>query len=338
MHRITIDEQDADGCLATTVWGSERDPLYAAGSAVDDALLAVLAQHGFRSLLVIPTPTAVSDLVSPDVRAGLWDALAQALGVFDCQHGRENMPSAQVATCVEALDRASEQLVEELAPQAIFPSPPPAALTGEARRISDSISGAAIAVHLGRLLELPAESLRDLAHGMLLRDASQPAEAFGAEELPEAARRELETHAEDAYERLHRMQWGNASIRLVVQQHHERQDGSGYPANLQGVNTVRRLLGQRFNRDLMHPLSEIAGVADVFTALNGARPYRSAFSPRQIASELLQHGERTFSKEAVRALLQAWAPPREVNQAYSESLDLGASVEAVGLSEHGSAA
>ncbi len=338
MHRITIDEQHPGWCLATTVWGSERDPLYAAGTTVDDALVADLAQQGFRSLLVIPTPTAVSDLVSPDVRAGLWDALTQAFGFLNCQRQSQDTPAARVATCVEALDRVCEQLVEELAPQAIFPSPPPAALTGEGRRFGDSISGAAIAVHLGRLLELPTESLRNLAHGMLLRDASQPAEAFGAEQLPEAARRKLETHAEDAFERLHRMQWGNASIRLVVQQHHERQDGSGYPANLQGVNTVRRLLGQRFNRDLMHPLSEIAGVADVFTALNGDRPYRSAFSPRQIASELEQHGERTFSKEAVHALLQGWAPPREVNQAYSESLDLGASVEAVGLSERGSAA
>jgi HD-GYP domain-containing protein (c-di-GMP phosphodiesterase class II) len=67
----------------------------------------------------------------------------------------------------------------------------------------------------------------------------------------------------------------NDSLRIVAE-HHERIDGSGYPAGLRG--------------DRIHPLSEIVGIADVYDAMLSSRYGRPPFLPAQAIKELYQAG------------------------------------------------
>jgi HD-GYP domain-containing protein (c-di-GMP phosphodiesterase class II) len=53
-------------------------------------------------------------------------------------------------------------------------------------------------------------------------------------------------------------------IAAIVLQHHERNDGKGYPLGLKG--------------DKIHTLSKICTIADVFDALTSQRPYRTSKS------------------------------------------------------------
>ncbi|MBJ6363018.1 HD-GYP domain-containing protein [Paenibacillus sp. GCM10012307] len=62
---------------------------------------------------------------------------------------------------------------------------------------------------------------------------------------------------------------------LVALQHHERQDGSGYPFGLHGEQIV--------------PFSRIVAVADVFHAITSDRPYRKAFPMYETLQQMNQH-------------------------------------------------
>jgi HD-GYP domain-containing protein (c-di-GMP phosphodiesterase class II) len=53
--------------------------------------------------------------------------------------------------------------------------------------------------------------------------------------------------------------------KIIVLQHHERQDGAGYPKGLRGAQ--------------IHPYAKICAIADVFDALTSNRPYRQGSSP-----------------------------------------------------------
>ncbi len=57
---------------------------------------------------------------------------------------------------------------------------------------------------------------------------------------------------------------GPSGIQIMVGQHHERLDGSGYPGQLGG--------------DKLNDLARMAAIVDVFAALTEERPYRPAFS------------------------------------------------------------
>jgi hypothetical protein len=69
----------------------------------------------------------------------------------------------------------------------------------------------------------------------------------------------------------------------VAYQHHERQDGGGYPRGLIGNNILSRSLADRMNPKRMLLIAEIAAVADVYSALTSDRPYRSAMTLDKVA-------------------------------------------------------
>ena len=84
---------------------------------------------------------------------------------------------------------------------------------------------------------------------------------------------EIRSHPARGAELLHRW-WPGCpeQIALCVRDHHEREDGSGYPAGRAG---------------LLAPMTAIVAVADVFDALVSARAYRSRSYSYPEALEIL---------------------------------------------------
>ncbi|MBW5447355.1 HD domain-containing protein [Cohnella sp. CFH 77786] len=73
---------------------------------------------------------------------------------------------------------------------------------------------------------------------------------------------EIKQHTIYGYEILKETVGLNPRVALVALQHHEREDGSGYPLRLKGHQ--------------LDPLSRIVAVADVFHAMSSKRPYHEA--------------------------------------------------------------
>lgn len=78
-------------------------------------------------------------------------------------------------------------------------------------------------------------------------------------------------------------------IALMVDQHHERLDGSGYPEALRAGEIIRQ--------------ARIIAVADVFDAITSVRPYRSERSPSVAIEQLREGAGVVYDAEAVEALI-----------------------------------
>lgn len=80
------------------------------------------------------------------------------------------------------------------------------------------------------------------------------------------------------------------SILDAVRNHHERQDGNGYPDGLQG-NQI--------------PLeARILMVADTYDAMTSARPYRKAISSEKACVEIKRYSGSQFAPEVVEVFLK----------------------------------
>ena len=77
----------------------------------------------------------------------------------------------------------------------------------------------------------------------------------------------------------------------IVELHHERPDGRGYPFGLRG--------------DEIPLTARIAHVADAFDAMVSARAYRPARAAAEAVTELERHAGTQFDPAAVEALLVA---------------------------------
>jgi response regulator RpfG family c-di-GMP phosphodiesterase len=89
----------------------------------------------------------------------------------------------------------------------------------------------------------------------------------------------------------------------IARGHHEKFDGSGYPAGLKGKD--------------IPIFSRIVAVADVFDALTSERPYKKAWTLEQAVDHLNAGSGTHFDPDCVAALLSVWDDVMAVRQRHT---------------------
>ncbi|MDP2292289.1 MAG: HD domain-containing protein [Actinomycetota bacterium] len=153
---------------------------------------------------------------------------------------------------------------------------------------------AALAVEIGAVLGLTEFDLDGLYAAGMLHDLGKlgvPAEILVTPRRLSALEFQLiQTHVKVGADTLSGIPfpWPVAD---VVRQHHERLDGTGYPAGL----TDREII----------PAARIIAVADVVEAMVSHRPYRPAFPIRKALTELRDGAGIRYDADVVRACEEA---------------------------------
>nr|WP_295786768.1 HD domain-containing phosphohydrolase [Rhodoferax sp.] len=90
----------------------------------------------------------------------------------------------------------------------------------------------------------------------------------------------------------------------IARGHHEKYDGSGYPAGMRGTDI---------------PLfSRIVAVADVFDALTSERPYKKAWTLEAAVDFLVKGSGSHFDPQCVQTFLDAWDDVMKIRERYQE--------------------
>jgi putative two-component system response regulator len=95
-----------------------------------------------------------------------------------------------------------------------------------------------------------------------------------------------------------------AMAAIIARFHHERFDGTGYPAGLMG-------------QEIPLP-ARIVAVADVYDALTSARPYKLPYSPLEAKSRILRESGRHFDPQIVRAFRERFEDFQQVRDETTE--------------------
>ena len=163
-----------------------------------------------------------------------------------------------------------------------------------------SIDVAIVSIMIGRKIGLPTKRLHELGVGCLLHDIGK---VFIPEDIVNKPGKltpeefdAIKMHSSIGYE----LAKGVASIGIlpphVAFQHHEKQDGSGYPRGLTGNN---RLMISKEPRTI-HLYGSIAAVADVYDALSSDRPYRKALTPEKVIEIMRGMKETHLNRDVLR--------------------------------------
>jgi HD-GYP domain-containing protein (c-di-GMP phosphodiesterase class II) len=108
--------------------------------------------------------------------------------------------------------------------------------------------------------------------------------------LTPAERAEVQQHVQHSLDILSEAGNVNPKVREMVRSHHERHNGSGYPAGLAGQAIP--LLGR------------IAGLVDTYDAMTSARPMAPARSTFHVMQSLLDQSDVLFQGELVERFIQ----------------------------------
>jgi len=145
---------------------------------------------------------------------------------------------------------------------------------------------------IARELGLPPQAVERVRIAGILHDVGcvgVPDELFSKEgPLSEEELHRVRSHPETGARMLETTEFGD--IGEWIQFHHERPDGTGYPAH-------------RAAGDV--PLeAAILGVADAYEAMTAKRSYRAALDPYAASDELRRGAGRQFDERVVEALLR----------------------------------
>jgi HD-GYP domain-containing protein (c-di-GMP phosphodiesterase class II) len=166
--------------------------------------------------------------------------------------------------------------------------------TGE-YRYNHGVSMAVWAAILGRHIGLHRDELEKLAVGCAMCDVGMtqlPTELLGqAENLTEQQRRVIQAHPKMGAELVANSKDVDFEILAIIENHHERMDGSGYPRGMKGATIPL--------------LARIAGLVDTYDAMITSRPYATARTSHEATQELLDCKGTLFQESLVEQFVQA---------------------------------
>lgn len=316
MYRIAIADVAEGARLGVSVFNETGRPLVKAGVALTAFQLDQVEMRGYTRLVVLePDEEIQPEFLPPEIRAEVIEALRPVVDFLVDAWRRDTALKLGDAQRLDLrLRHAVSSFVKEAGAEDTLTLPGSLRIGG-AQWLDDAINAAAVAVHLGNRFGCDDATLARLAHGMLLRDVgmlSLDPEIIGnSGPLSAEARDEVRKHPMVAYRTLSQLDWLDETARLVILQHHERHDGSGYPHGLNGLHTIERTPSELLDKALTLLVSEIAAVADVFNALTVDRPHRTSRPPSMVRNILSGMAGVTLNAEVVGTLLDHWQPPIE---------------------------
>ncbi len=156
------------------------------------------------------------------------------------------------------------------------------------------VSITALALTVGRAMRLPMDVMESLATATLFQDIGMlrmPAEIVNKKEpLTRTEKDILKGHVDASVKMLGQAGDFPSTVIQIIQQHHERRDGSGYPRGAAG--------------DDISALAAISGVSDSYQSATKDRPHRKGKTSFQALTELYGDRGNNFEKSVVEQFIQ----------------------------------
>ena len=309
MRRIAIEEASPGMVVGRSILTESGELLLARGVRLNDRYVDSLRQRGYSSIVIeddLSRGVTVPETISTQVRAAATRRLNETFACF--QQATSELKDKSTREIVKGLEsRSYANEADRIDPYRVMIDDIRAMLDDlmtvdvmdglNAIKIHDdyllqhSIDVTVVALLIGKRLKVDNRELRMLALGCLMHDLGKTLVDRSIISKPgrltTGERAKVNTHPHLGYLMLRSS--GSPHDLLghhVAYQHHEQQDGQGYPRGLVGSNRVYRSRHRRYDSDHMLLIAEIAAVANVYEALSSRRPYRSAYPHEKIPAVL----------------------------------------------------
>lgn len=329
MTLTRLSEVRPGAVLADTIIGTSGKALLYAGVTLNETYLSELQSHGIPAVYVRDAETddvEIPHAVSPEARGRALRNLSQAFEAVSA--ASEELRHASVETIQRHLqsDRFANAVRAAGGGQSI------AALSGDvdgfleqlmnrevlaglnsikshdAYTFQHSIDVTIMGVVMARRLGWDRQRLKAFAMGCMLHDIGKifidPSILNKPGKLTDEEFARVKSHPELGREILRAFSGAlGPLVPLVAHQHHERQDGTGYPRGLRGDNALGRSPA-----GMIHDFGAVCAVADVYDALASHRPYREPWPTDRVAATIRSMARTHLNRVAVDVFSKCVAP------------------------------
>lgn len=163
---------------------------------------------------------------------------------------------------------------------------------------SSAFNTAILSVLIGWEAGLGNEMIRHLFVGAIFHDIGMaimdPSITYKRGELTKEDKMEVLMHPKKGHAYLKEHAFLSAYVKAIALQHHEHLDGTGYPT--------------RADKETIHQLSQIVGIADIYDAMTSDRPYRRALTATEATEYIMGGAGRHYDMDLVNIFVRKINP------------------------------
>ncbi len=290
--------------LGKTIFDSDGRVLLAKGIKLSSSLLKRIKDNGVMSIYINDeySSNEIEDVIKPELRQKAKKILKESFNTF-YQVSEKSSLSPQMARkqanqYLDNINSIVSMIVDEIYSQKDLLIKIVDIKSLDQYTFEHSVNVAILSLIIAIELKFNKDKLYHLATGAILHDLGKtyiPKEILmKSGKLTDEEFMMIKLHAYKGYEYLKENMNMSSISRVVVLQHHERVDGTGYPNGLTG--------------DEINDCAKIVAIADVYDALTSDRPYRPAKSPNEALEFLMGASGTYFDYDAVKAFIRRVVP------------------------------
>jgi len=290
MSRISLNHIKSGMILAKTIYTDDGRVLLSEGVELKEQYIARLVDCNILKVYVedeISDGVVVKDVISEKTR--LETKMLVRNIMEDCK-AKAQFESEAVK---EAVQRIIDELIEN--PHIIYNLSDIRSMDNYT--FSHSVNVCVLSLITGIRLGMTQPELICIGTGSILHDVGKVAVSEQLLkkpcELDDDEFEEIKKHTIYGYDIVKRSEGISPESQIVVLEHHERMDGSGYPLGLKG--------------ECIHPFSKIVAVADVYDALTSDRIYRRKVKPYKVVEYLTNPCIKHFDSTVIRSFIKTIA-------------------------------
>lgn len=323
MRRIAITDLKPGMILGRSLFSDANTLALAAGQKLDNRYVQLIQEHGYTYTLIEEEgfeEVTAQDALSETTRMLAESAMSQGVEKLSAaikmreesspitRELLEEYPDIFNVPNVDAMSRAVSSIVKDIIDRNVVLVDVFAQVARSTYIYRHAVNVAALSVLVGRQFGYTSRQLRELALGALLHD-------FGKVCLNEKMATPKHELSGDPLERFKEhptfgavlVQNTNPALqaeRLTILNHHEWQNGSGYPQGIRGDNQPPTRGGERTPGNI-HRYAEIVSVVEAYDNLvNGNGELPSPLTPANALGMILSFSHKRFNQAVCHAFSQ----------------------------------
>ncbi|MBR4807862.1 MAG: response regulator [Lachnospiraceae bacterium] len=273
MRFVTASELKPGMVLARDILTSNSSFFLKKGTELTDKYIKFMQGRGYLGAYIRDIESDDIELEEPPI----------------CDETRENAIEAVESMDIERLITAAEQMVAEICKSDVLNMDMVDLRSYDDYTYHHSVNVAVYAVAVGKAMGLPEGQLVQLCEAGLCHDLGKqmiPIEILNKPgRLNEEEWQEIKKHPKFSHDLIADNDGIPDEVKKAVFQHHENENGTGYP---------KGMAGERISR-----LAKIVHAADVYDALISKRPYKDPYTPADAMEYLLGGRNILFNEEIV---------------------------------------
>lgn len=309
MRLVPIRCVRANSYLGQTIYDNNGNPLLKSDAKLTDKLLEQLKKIDVISVYIKDeyTDDEIRDVIKPELRQKSISIVKNSFSNIEKlyqDHARsksyEDYINAlkQKEQIINELNRIARELVDNILQNNNVLINLVDLKSMDNYTYQHSVNVATISIIIGLAKKLSKEDLYALALGALLHDIGKvfiPKEIIQKKDKLTSEEYEIiKTHPQKGYDYLKNTDNLPLISKMIILQHHEIIDGTGYPNGI-SKNKIQKLVN-------------IVSIADVYDALTSNRPYREPMCPNDAFEYILANAGKMFFIDLVSVFSRVIVP------------------------------